>query len=311
MLDTLVDLPRAGQHRPGGGVDRSPLGRAAGAAGARTRWRPSSAATSTASPRCSSATGACWPSAASSTSTSRSTGRSRSCSPTRRPAARRALPAGCSSSTSSRTSRPAHLLLDPAAGRPRRRGVRGGRRRPDDLRLLGRRRREWLIEFGRFFPTAGEHPLEVNYRCPSASSRPPGPCSPTTAAGCTSASWRRPGRVPAAARAAGRRSARMPSPPRSTSVSAPRRRRGGDPSDVAVLTRVNASLAPVQVALCAPRGPGPAGRRRVLPVAGRGAGGAGLAPPGRRRRPTGSPAPTWRSAARGRRGRCRPRWSSG
>ena len=107
----------------------------------------------------------------------------------------------------------------------------------------------WLIDFGTLFPGAGDHPLEVNYRCPGR--------------------HRRVGRSLAAAQpAAGppRRSAPRASDPGGWSVdtsddpvratvTAGRRRvrhvlgAGGAPADVAVLTRVNASLAPVQLAL--------------------------------------------------------------
>ncbi|MGP8207850.1 MAG: ATP-dependent DNA helicase UvrD2 [Acidimicrobiales bacterium] len=106
---------------------------------------------------------------------------------------------------------------------------------------------EWLIDFQRFFPTAGEHPLHVNYRCPVSV-------------------------VEAARTLLTHNQHRVPK----DIVAAPGRARGDDelevvtgydpltatvdrvarlvssgaaPGEVAVLARVNASLAPVQVAL--------------------------------------------------------------
>lgn len=102
----------------------------------------------------------------------------------------------------------------------------------------------WLIDFGELFPGAGAHPLEVNYRCPGgvveiadrllrhnrrrvdktirAHSSDPG--------GWTSVA----GADPVGAAAHAVRSAL---------------RSGAAPADVAVLARVNAVLAPVQVSL--------------------------------------------------------------
>jgi DNA helicase-2/ATP-dependent DNA helicase PcrA len=102
----------------------------------------------------------------------------------------------------------------------------------------------WLIDFAELFPGSGEHPLEVNYRCPSgivevvdrllrhnhrrvaktirAASTDPGGWSIETSVDVVDASRR----AVHAAIAAGAR-----------------------PDEVAVLTRVNALLAPVQVAL--------------------------------------------------------------
>ena len=104
----------------------------------------------------------------------------------------------------------------------------------------------WLINFGELFPGAGAHPLEVNYRCPGgivdiadrllrhnqrrvvktirAHSTDPGGWSIDT------------GVDPVAATTAAVRA----------SLAA-----GAEPRDVAVLTRVNVVLAPVQVALAA------------------------------------------------------------
>ena len=102
----------------------------------------------------------------------------------------------------------------------------------------------WLIDYARWFPGAGDHPLEVNYRCPEGvveiadrllrhnrrrvdktiSARPDAP-----------GTWRvRPDDDTVAATVASVRDA----------LDA-----GASPGDVAVLTRVNALLAPVQIAL--------------------------------------------------------------
>ena len=106
---------------------------------------------------------------------------------------------------------------------------------------------DWLIDFGTLFPGAGDHPLEVNYRCPAgiveavdrllrhnrrrvaktirAAAVEPGGWSVDTSddpVGSTTDSRRSGAWAPVAA-----------------------------PADIAVLTRVNASLAPVQLALVA------------------------------------------------------------
>jgi DNA helicase II / ATP-dependent DNA helicase PcrA len=106
---------------------------------------------------------------------------------------------------------------------------------------------KWLIDYRRYFPTATEHALEVNYRCPV----------PVVEAARTLLTHNR-RRVPKHIVAA---------PGRAPSVGELELIAGDDalattvevvsglvttgtaPSDVAVLTRVNASLAPVQVAL--------------------------------------------------------------
>ncbi len=101
----------------------------------------------------------------------------------------------------------------------------------------------WLIEFGELFPGAGEHPLEVNYRCPADV-------------------------VQAAATLLRHNAVRVPKTIRADSIvngltvedgEAPVATTvdivsaavaaGRPPSDIAVLTRVNSMLAPVQVAL--------------------------------------------------------------
>lgn len=105
----------------------------------------------------------------------------------------------------------------------------------------------WLIDYRSFFPTAGDHPLQVNYRCPPA----------VVGAARTLLTHNR-HRVPK----------RIVAAPGRPAVEGELRVTGGEdpllatvgavaalveagvaPSDVAVLTRVNASLAPVQVAL--------------------------------------------------------------
>jgi DNA helicase-2/ATP-dependent DNA helicase PcrA len=106
---------------------------------------------------------------------------------------------------------------------------------------------EWLIDYKRFFPTAGEHPLEVNYRCPI----------PVVGAARTLLTHNRrrvkkrivaaPGRV----LSSGELEVIVSDDTLATTVEAVADlvTRRMAPSDVAVLTRVNASLAPVQVAL--------------------------------------------------------------
>ena len=107
---------------------------------------------------------------------------------------------------------------------------------------------EWLIDFTRLFPGAGEHPLEVNYRCPASVVR---------AADLLLSHNRR--RVPKVIR---------PSPTRTdtddgglviltdddataatTRVVTDAIAAGAAPQEIAVLTRVNASLAAAQVSL--------------------------------------------------------------
>ena len=173
---------------------------------------------------------------------------------------------------------PAHLLLIRLLAVARRRGVRRRRRRPDDLRL--QRRRPRLADRLRpsCSPGAGDHPLEVNYRCPAGSS--------TWSTGCcgtTSAAWRRRSAPTRSTRAGGRSTRRSTRSARRRSRFAAHRRRRAS-GDIAVLTRVNAMLAPVQVALSTARR---ADRRRGRPRVRRpdvGAQRARLAPAGVGRR---------------------------
>ncbi len=104
----------------------------------------------------------------------------------------------------------------------------------------------WLIDFEQFFPGAGSHPLEVNYRCP---------------AGIVDAVDRllrhNQRRVPKSIRAAvpgeptdGWRVDADADPVGATRAAVHRALEAGvGPTDIAVLSRVNAILAPVQVAL--------------------------------------------------------------
>jgi DNA helicase-2/ATP-dependent DNA helicase PcrA len=106
---------------------------------------------------------------------------------------------------------------------------------------------QWLIDYRRYFPTAGEHPLEVNYRCP--------PAVVEAAATLLTHNRRRvdktvraaPGREPRP----GDLAVRTGSDPLAVTVETVQRLldEGAPPATIAVLTRVNASLAPVQVAL--------------------------------------------------------------
>jgi DNA helicase-2/ATP-dependent DNA helicase PcrA len=109
----------------------------------------------------------------------------------------------------------------------------------------------WLVDFGHWFPGAAMHSLEVNYRCPT----------PVVAA-ASNLLTRNALRVPKVIRAAraanvepsGRESLSILSGSDGPATRAANRVRdllagGASPADVAVLARVNASLAPVQVLL--------------------------------------------------------------
>ena len=102
----------------------------------------------------------------------------------------------------------------------------------------------WLIDFDRWFPGAGDHPLEVNYRCPAGV---------VEVADRLLRHNRR--RVDKVIRAASSGDdgwhVGHGDDPVAASVGAVQRALGSGAasSDVAVLTRVNATLAPVQVAL--------------------------------------------------------------
>ena len=102
----------------------------------------------------------------------------------------------------------------------------------------------WLIDFATLFPGAGDHPLEVNYRCPAGI---------VEAVDRLLRHNRR--RVRKTMRAAavdpGGWSVDTSDDPVAATAAAVVAALGGGgaPTDVAVLTRVNASLAPVQLAL--------------------------------------------------------------
>lgn len=102
----------------------------------------------------------------------------------------------------------------------------------------------WLIDFATWFPGAGDHPLEVNYRCPAGI---------VESADRLLRYNRR--RVPKTIRAASANAQGWISvvgdDPVGASVAAVRAAldAGATPAEIAVLTRVNATLAPVQVAL--------------------------------------------------------------
>lgn len=106
---------------------------------------------------------------------------------------------------------------------------------------------EWLIDYDRFFPGAASHPLEVNYRCPE----------PVVAAAATLLTHNR-RRVPKTIRAApgrahGDRDLQVSvvddEVAHTTQTVVDLLAARTAPAGVAVLTRVNVALAPVQVAL--------------------------------------------------------------
>jgi DNA helicase-2/ATP-dependent DNA helicase PcrA len=104
----------------------------------------------------------------------------------------------------------------------------------------------WLVDFDRWFPGSADHPLEVNYRCPApvvrAASNLLGRNSLRVAK--TIRASKADGDGTLVVRAGGGR-------PASTSVAAVVEllAAGSRPADVAVLSRVNASLVPVNVLL--------------------------------------------------------------
>ena len=106
---------------------------------------------------------------------------------------------------------------------------------------------EWLIDFRRFFPTAGEHPLHVNYRCPVSVVE----AARTLLTHNQRRVQKRIVAAPGRARAEGELEVMTSESPLTATVDRVARlvADGTAPADVAVLTRVNASLAPVQVGL--------------------------------------------------------------
>ena len=239
-----------------------------------------------------------WRDGASSTSTSRSTGPSRPCS--RDPAARRSARAACRLLLVDEFQdlTPAHLLLIRLLAGPEGAVFGVG---DDDQTIYGYSGAspEWLIDYRRFFPGAGEHPLEVNYRCPAPVVEAAADAArPTTGAGCDKQHRRRP-RPPRAGREPSRSS--PASDPLAATVevvtgllaggSAAGRGRGAHPGERLPGAGPGGPRPPA--------GPGPPGGRPELPREGRGPGGPRLAPPGgrtaggaRRRRPrAGRPSP--------------------
>ena len=105
----------------------------------------------------------------------------------------------------------------------------------------------WLIEYRRYFPSAGEHSLEINYRCPT----------PVVAAARTLLTHNRrrvDKRILAPPERADGQDALCVTAGHDALAGTQARidelvDRGVAPGEIAVLTRVNASLAPVQVAL--------------------------------------------------------------
>ncbi len=102
---------------------------------------------------------------------------------------------------------------------------------------------QWLIDFADHFPHAGDHPLEMNYRCPAD--------VVAAAATLLQHNWRR---VPKTIRAASTTDGMVVEPGAdavSTTVAivADAVAEGFATGDIAVLTRVNSLLVPVQVAL--------------------------------------------------------------
>ena len=138
----------------------------------RSRTRPSSSttATSTDSPRCGRRTGPRSSVRAPSTSTTRSTGRSIVL--LTQPAARRAAQRACRIMLVDEFQdlTPAHLLLVRLLSAPGGAVFGVG---DDDQTIYGYNGADpaWLIDFAALFPGAGDHPLEVNYRCPAGIGR--------------------------------------------------------------------------------------------------------------------------------------------
>ena len=138
---------------------------------------------------------------------------------------------------------PAHLLLVRLLAGPERAVFGVG---DDDQTIYGYNGADpaWLIDYHELFPGAGEHPLEVNYRCPG-----------DVVAGVDRLLRHNRRRVPKTMRAhhvAHHGMTRLPSADPLTAtveqvLSAIEA--GREPADIAVLARVNVVLVPVQVAL--------------------------------------------------------------
>jgi DNA helicase II / ATP-dependent DNA helicase PcrA len=102
---------------------------------------------------------------------------------------------------------------------------------------------QWLIDFAKYFPLAGEHPLEFNYRCPQ-----------DVVAAAATLLQHNTRRVPKTIRAASTTSGMVvesgvDAVAATTAVVIAAIADGFASNEIAVLTRVNSLLAPVQVAL--------------------------------------------------------------
>jgi DNA helicase-2/ATP-dependent DNA helicase PcrA len=102
----------------------------------------------------------------------------------------------------------------------------------------------WLIDYARWFPGAGDHPLEVNYRCPGDVVEAADRLLRHNRRRVAKAIRARP-EAPGTWRVAGG------TDPVDESLAAVQHvlDHGAAPDEIAVLTRVNATLAPIQVAL--------------------------------------------------------------
>ncbi len=102
----------------------------------------------------------------------------------------------------------------------------------------------WLIDFERWFPGAGDHPLEVNYRCPAGIVE--------VADRLLRHNRRRVSKtIRAASPTPGGWSVDTSADPVAATLTAVRAALAGgaEPGEIAILTRVNATLAPAQLAL--------------------------------------------------------------
>ena len=141
---------------------------------------------------------------------------------------------------------PAHLLLIRLLGAPEQATFAVG---DDDQTIYGYTGAtpRWLIDYATLFPGAGDHPLQVNYRCP-----------PAVVEAADRLLRRNARRVPKVISAPigkpmDNQALRVLAGPDAVSLTVSavltHLSDGAQPSDIAVLTRVNASLAAVQVAL--------------------------------------------------------------
>ncbi len=183
VLGGLVEVPKRLQHRPAGAVDRRPRRSAPRACGRRPPSRPATTATSTV-----------WRAVVE--SLPRRAGRPPRRRLQRADRHRRRGPAGRTRSTRAAAQRacrlllvdefqdlaPAHLLLIRLLASPDLAVFGVG---DDDQTIYGfaGATPDWLIRYHDLFPGAGDHPLEVNYRCPPAVVAAAATCWPTTSAG--------------------------------------------------------------------------------------------------------------------------------